>query len=92
MRLCCEEYGWTIIQEDNAPGHKGAAKHFRRVNEMEGLPWPVQSPVLNPIELVWRELEAELSEIWPRAADVEVLQLYTDCVADSYHGGVRQIG
>jgi len=20
---CCEEYGWAIVQEDNAPGRKG---------------------------------------------------------------------
>jgi len=33
-----------------------------------------------------RELETELGEIRGRAADVEVLQLYTytDCVADTY--------
>jgi len=60
------------------------------VNEIENLPWPAQSPVLNPIESVWRELETELGEIWGYVADaLRFYVCYTDCVADSCHGGVR---
>jgi len=41
---------------------------------METLEWPAQSPGLNPIESVWREIETELGEIWGRAEDIEALK------------------
>jgi len=44
---CCEVYGWVAVMEDGAPGHKGFAKNYRQLNEMEHLPWPTQSPDLN---------------------------------------------
>ena len=73
---CCEEYGWAIVQEDNAPGHKGYAKAYRELNGMETLEWLAESPDLNPVGACWGDVEMELGEIWGRAAHVEALQLY----------------
>jgi len=73
---CCEEYGWAIVQENNAPGHKGYAKAYRELNGMENLEWPADSPDLNPIEACWGDVQSELGEIWGRVADAEALQLY----------------
>ena len=32
---CCEEYGWAVVVEDGAPGHKGHAKRYRELNGMD---------------------------------------------------------
>ena len=45
-----EEYGWTVIQEDNAPEHKKYAIACQLLNGVEILPWPPQLPDLNLIE------------------------------------------
>jgi transposase len=71
---CCEEYGWTIVMEDGAPGHKGYSKGYRELNGIEVLEWPAQSPDLNLIEACWRDIETELGEIWERASDIEILK------------------
>ena len=47
---CCEKYGWTIVQEDNAPGHKGHSNRYRELYVIEILEWPAQPPSLNSIE------------------------------------------
>jgi len=90
---CCEEYGWAIVQEDNAPGHKGYSNRYRALNGMETLEWPAQSPGLNPIESVWREIETELGEIWGRAEDIEALKtmienIWRDHITEEILGGL----
>lgn len=72
---CCEEYGWAVVQEDNAPGHKKHAIEYRQLNGMEALDWPAQSPDLNPMGVVWERIETELGEIWGRVSDIETLKL-----------------
>lgn len=70
----CEEYGWVGIVEDGAPGHKGAARRYRELNEMESIKWPAQSPDLNLIEALWLDMESELGETWGRIADIPALE------------------
>ena len=53
-----------IFQEDNAPIHTAnIAKKWRRDNNIESLPWPAQSPDMNPIENLWDELDRQ---VWAR--------------------------
>jgi hypothetical protein len=47
---CYEEYGWTIVQENNAPMHKKHSYSYRKLNGTEVLEWQADSPNLNPIE------------------------------------------
>ena len=51
-----------IFQQDNAPAHSSKLiKKFFEENKIKLLPWPAQSPDLNPFENFWAILGSKLS-------------------------------
>ena len=73
-----EERGEVVIMEDGAPIHRSAAaSKWRATNEISILPWPAQSPDLNPIENIWKILKVRINElpVLPRNEDELVMAL-----------------
>jgi len=55
-----------IFQDDNAPCHASKqTKGWKEAKLIRMLPWPAQSPDLNPIENLWNELETRIRKHKP---------------------------
>lgn len=69
----------VIFQDDNARCHRGRAvqAYLRSIN-VKTMAWPAQSPDMNPIENVWRELKKRVEYMKPTTKD-ELLAAIQHC-------------
>ena len=76
-----------IFQQDNAPSHTSKLlKNFFQENDIKLLPWPANSPDINPIENIWGHISFELSKMSLKSIKSlkeEILDIWNNL--DSYY-------
>lgn len=64
-----------FFQEDNAPVHTArVARSFLTSSNVEVLPWPAQSPDINPIENIWSYIEVKIRQRDSQPSSVRQLE------------------
>ena len=71
-----------VFQQDNYPTHLQVCKGDMTKKKSDGvlhqMTWPPQSPNLNPIEMVWDELDRRVKEKQPTSAQ-NMWEILQDC-------------
>jgi transposase len=73
-----QKHGQRVFQQDNAPAHRARyTKAFFEAERLEVLPWPANSPDLNPIENLWGILKRNVDRRKP-SNETELLEFAQD--------------